>query len=126
MLDLHPLHKPMLTCARQPAKRHLSPWPIHTLLRMYNIMPANYETFSSTSRPPNSICKLTTNIASSRDASKEADLADVAALKIYTDGSGQDGTAGTATILFKGGMATKVLCYQLGHWSTTQPMRPSL
>ena len=33
VLDLHPLRKPMLTCARRCVKRHLS--PIHTLLRMY-------------------------------------------------------------------------------------------
>ena len=39
---------------------------------------------------------------------------DVATLKIYTDGSGQDGTAGAAAILFKGGEAMKILHYQLG------------
>ena len=110
--DSHPLHKPMLTCACRPMKSHLS--PIHTLLPVYNIKPADYEIFSSASWPPNSTCKLTTNIVSSRDESKEADLVDDTALKIYTDGSGQDGMASATAILFEGGKAMKVLCYQLG------------
>ena len=39
---------------------------------------------------------------------------DSAALKIYTDGSGQDGMAGTAAVLLEGGEVTKALHYQLG------------
>ena len=102
----------MLTCACWRVKRHLS--PIHTLLRTYNIKPTDYETFSSASQPPNGTCQLTTDIASSRDNSKEADLADGATLKIYTDGSGQDGMAGTAAVLFERGEVARVLRYQLG------------
>ena len=68
---------------------------------MYNIKLTKYETFSAT-QPPNGTCKLTTNITFSRDKSKEADLADGATLKIYTDDLGQDGMAGTAAVLFEG------------------------
>ena len=67
----------------------------------------------STSRPPNGTCQLTTDTASSRDNSKEADLTDGAALQIYTDGSGQDGMAGAAAVLFERGEVTRVLHYQL-------------
>ena len=57
---------------------------------------------------------LTTDIAASRDSSKAVDIEDGAALKVYTNGSGQDGMAGAATVLYKGDAVTKILKYQLG------------
>ena len=39
---------------------------------------------------------------------------DSTTLKIYTDGSGQDGMAGAAAILLEGGEVAKALRYQLG------------
>ena len=117
--DSHPLYKPVLTCTHRWAKHHLS--PIHVLLRAYDIKPAVYETLSLANRPPNGKCALTTDIDSTRDGSKMADLEDDAALKIYTDGSGQDGMDSTAAVLYKDGAAVKALRYQLGplEWHTT-------
>ena len=91
------------------------------LLRAYDIKPAIYETFSLANRPPNGKCTPTTDIASTRDGLKMVDLEDDAVLKIYTDGSGQDGMAGAAAVLYKDGTAMKALRYQLGplEWHTT-------
>ena len=108
----HPLHKLVQICARRRAKWHLS--PIHLLLRAYNIKPSEYETFSLADRPPNGKCIATTNIATSREESKEVDLEDHAALKVYTDRSGQDSKAGATAVLFKGSSVVGTLQYHLG------------
>ena len=42
------------------------------------------------------------------------DLEDDVAIKIYTNGSGQDGMAGAAAVLYKDGAVVKALHYQLG------------
>ena len=65
-------------------------------------------------RPPNSKCVAVTDIAASREESKEVDLADNVTLQVYTDGSGQDGMVGAAAVLFKGGSVIGTLCYHLG------------
>ena len=117
--DTHPLHKPVLACACRQEKCHLS--PIHLLLQAYKIKPAEFKAFSLANRPPNIKCVLTTDIAATRDSSKVADLEDDAALKVYTDGSGQDGMASATAVLYKGDAVTKTLKYQLGslEWHTT-------
>ena len=50
----------------------------------------------------------------SREESKEADLADNVTLQVYMDRSGQDGMAGAAAVLFKGGSVIGTLRYHLG------------
>ena len=57
---------------------------------------------------------MTTNIATSREESKEADLEDQAVLKVYTDGLGQDSKAGAAVVLIKGSSIVGTLRYHLG------------
>ena len=69
---------------------------------------------SLTDRPPNGKCAVTIDIASSREESKEADLEDSAALKVYTDRLGQDGKAGATVVLFKGSNIAGTLRYHLG------------
>ena len=108
----HPLHKPVCICAHRRAKRHLS--PIHILIHAYDVKPSEDEMLSMAVRPPNSKCAVVTDIAASREESKEADLADNATLQVYTDGSGQDGMAGATAVLFKGGNIIGTLCYHLG------------
>ena len=121
--DSHSLYKPVLTCTCQWAKHHLS--PIHVLLQAYDIKPAVYETLSLANRPPNGKCTLTTDIASTRDGLKTVDLEDDMALKIYTDGLGQDGMASAAAVLYKDGAAMEALRYQLGPlWRPAHPLWP--
>ena len=96
----HPLHKPVHICARRRAKQHLS--PIYLLLHAYSVDPSKYETIAPASRPPNRKHNMVTNIALSREESKEDNDDNKATLKVYMDGSGQEGKAGTAAVLFKG------------------------
>ena len=65
-------------------------------------------------RPPNSKCAVVTDIAASREDSKEADLEDNTTLQVYTDGSGQNSMAGATAVLFKGGSVIGNLHYHLG------------
>ena len=60
-----------------------------------------------------SVLLLLTFVAS-REASKEADLKDNVTLKVYTTRSGQNGMAGTAAVVFKGGNVIGTLHYHLG------------
>ena len=57
---------------------------------------------------------MSIEIASSREESKEADADDEATFKVYTDGSGQDGMAGAAVVLYKGHTLVGSLRYHLG------------
>ena len=103
----HLLHKLVQICACRQAKWHLS--PIHLLLQAYDIDPSKYEMCAPASRPPNSKCILVTDIAPSREESKEANIEDNMTFKVYTDGSGQDGMAGAAAVLYKGDAMIGVL-----------------
>ena len=57
---------------------------------------------------------MPTEIVSSREESKEANADNKAAFKIYMDGSGQDGMAGAAAVLYKGHTLVGSLHYHLG------------
>ena len=76
--------------------------------------PSKFETIAPASRPPNRKYNVPTEITSSREESKEADANDKATFKVYTDGSGQDGMAGAAAVLYKGHALVGSLCYHLG------------
>ena len=53
-------------------------------------------------------------IAGTREESKDKDAMDMADLRAYSDGSGIDGMAGTAAIVFRNGQEVKSICYLLG------------
>src|SRR6266481_4376798 len=110
--ESHPLHRPIRDCVGRWAKRHLS--PLHDILRAYHIRQESFETISSLSRPPNGTCKILTKIASSREESKDDDTGDCANVRIYSDGSGHNKTAGAAAVLFKSDGSRSVLRYLLG------------
>ena len=112
LLVSHPLYKPVCICMQWQAKQHLS--HIHLLLHTYDIDPSKCETCAPASRLPNSMHSILTDIASSREESKEADTEDSTTLKVYTDGLGQDGMVGAATVLYKGNVITGMLQYYLG------------
>ena len=77
----HPIHKLVQICAHRQAKYHLS--PIHLLLGAYNVDPSKFETIAPASRPPNHKYNVPTEIASSREESKEANANDKAALRLH-------------------------------------------
>ena len=81
---------------------------------LFRSKPSEYETFSLADRPPNGKCAVTTDIATSREESKEVDLEDHAVLKVYTNRSGQDSKAGATAVLFKGSSVVGTLRYHLG------------
>ena len=112
LLLSHLLHKLVQICVCWRVKCHLS--PIHMLLQAYNIDPSKIETIALASRPPNHKYNMPTEIASSREESKEADADDKATFKVYTDGSGQDGMASAAAVLYKGHTLVGSLHYHLG------------
>ena len=110
--DTHPLHKIVKVTACQDVKRHRS--PLHLLLHTFRIKPADYELIAPGSRPPNRRDSLLTHIAGSREESWEEDLHDDAKVCIYSDGSGLNGMAAAAAVLFWGGREIEATCYRLG------------
>ena len=110
--DTHPLYKPLRIAARRDVKRHRS--TLHQLIHAYGIRPDDYETISIASRAPNCRSGPQTQVAGSREESKEDDLRDEAELCAYADGSGLDGKAGVATVLYRRGQEVKSLRYSLG------------
>ena len=53
-------------------------------------------------------------IADTREESKDEDVVDTADLRIYSDGSGIEGMAGTAAIIFRNGQKVESIHYLLG------------
>jgi len=108
----HPLHKPLRACAKKMIKSH--PSLLHTLLHMYGINPDTYETVSPASHAPSAEKHFTTEIAESQEESKQRDTDDEYEACVYTDGSGFEGKAGAAAVLYKAGRQIKTLSYCLG------------
>src|SRR6266481_8963449 len=110
--DPHPLHKVVKQTACRDIKHHRS--SLHQLFHTFGLRPAECKTISLTTRPPNKEDIFLTRIAPTREVSKEEDRADQVKLQVYSDGSGLDGEAGAATVLFRGGQAFKMLRHYLG------------
>ena len=64
--------------------------------------------------PPNEISELRLQIADTREESREEDEGDKADVRVYLDGSGIEGMASAATVLFRDGQEIWSLRYQLG------------
>jgi ribonuclease HI len=88
--------------------------PLHHLLHTFNLKPSEYETITPASQTPNSPPNFTTEIADTREESKAADSNDDPDAKVYADGSGIEGNAGAAAVLYKKGRHSKTLRYCLG------------
>ena len=65
-------------------------------------------------RPPNEDGVVWLRIADMREESKDEDAMDMADLRTYSDGSGIDGMAGVAAIIFRNGQEVKSIRYLLG------------
>src|SRR6266481_7547832 len=103
--DPHPLHKVVKQTAHRDIKRHRS--SLHQLFHTFSLRPTECETISLATHPPNKEDVFMTQIAPTREASKEEDQADQVKLQVYSDGSGLDGEAGVAVVLFRDGQVVK-------------------
>ena len=95
-------------------RRHKS--PIHNLMTVYGTDPDSFETIPVAGRNPVRIGKqpFTTIIPGSKEALKEADAQAQQHIKVYTDGSAQEGKVGVAAILTKDGKEVLKAHYHLG------------
>ena len=114
----HPLHKPARKCSTRKVKRHKS--PLHLLMQAYNVRPQEVESIRPAMRNPALTHKrpFTVSIANSKDNSITEDTQAKEKVKIYTDGSAQDGKVGAAALLLREGQPDRKLHYHLG--SSTQ------
>ena len=70
--------------------------------------------------PPNEGSVVHLRIAGMREEDKEDNVEDRVEVHVYSDGSGIDGSAGAAAVLFRDSLEVRSVCYQLG--SLTQHM----
>ena len=111
---LHPLHKPIRKCASRETKRHKS--TLHDLIQAFNIKPNSLETLPTTGGNPATRHKrpFKLTVASDKKASVAADEEGRENIKVYSDGSAQDGKVGAAAVLIQQGKETRTLHYHLG------------
>ena len=96
--ESHPLFKPVRQSARRLLKRHRS--PLHHLFHAFNVRPQDCRTIMPPTPPPNEVSALQLQIADTREESREEDEGDKADMRVYSDGSGIEGMAGAAAVLF--------------------------
>ena len=77
------------------------------------------ETIAPSVHPPNEDGVVRLQIADTREESKDEDVEDTAYLCVYSNGSGIEGMAGAAAIVFRDGQEVKSVHYLLG--PLTQP-----
>jgi ribonuclease HI len=110
----HPLHKPARKCANGTVKRHRS--TLHELMQAFKIKPCLLETLATTGRDPAKAHKrpFKLDIAKDKEASIKADKEGREIIKVYSDGSAQEGKVGAAAILIRPGKETRKLHCHLG------------
>jgi ribonuclease HI len=110
----HPLHKPAKKCANRATKRHRS--TLHDLMQAFNIKPNLLETLTTTGGNPATRYKrpFKIDITSDKEASIKADADGKEKIKVYSDGSAQEGKVGAAAILIRPGKETRKLHFHLG------------
>ena len=110
----HPLHDPAKKCTSRRVKRHKS--PLHQLMQTYNVRPQDVESITPAPRNPALTHKrpFTISISNSKDDSVREDSQATEKVKVYTDGSAQDGKVGAAALLIRPGQPNRKLHFHLG------------
>jgi ribonuclease HI len=95
-------------------KRHRS--TLHELMQAFKIKPSSLETLATTGGNPAKTHKrpFKMDIAKDKEASIKADKEGREIIKVYSDGSAQDGKVGAAAVLIHPGKETRKLHYHLG------------
>ena len=81
-----------------PAKRHIT--NIQHLLKLFQIDLLSLEDIPVTTKPPSYRLPIDIRIANSKEESLEDESKDEANIRIYTNGSCQNGMVGTAAVLY--------------------------
>lgn len=110
--ETHPLHSVVRTCARHYVKKNRA--PLHILTHLYKIVPDDVEVITPVRQLPTYQRPFTTRIAASREESLEYDRQNKARIRIYTDGSGYQGHAGAAAVMYRNEDLPVTLQYHLG------------
>ena len=110
----HPVTKLYRKASKHNVKRHKS--PIHNLAAAFEAAHGDYETILVAGRNPATLGKqpFRTDIPGNKDEAKSKDEKAPEHIRIYSDGSMQDGSVGAAAVLTKNGKVTKALHYHLG------------
>ena len=113
----NPVSAQALKYFSKPAKRHKT--NIQLLLEIFEIDPTIYETIPPYGLPPAHCLPIDTHIAENKEKAIEEEAKDNATIKIYTDGSSQDGQVGASAVLYHVHNniilePTNVLRYRLG------------
>ena len=112
LLKSHLLHRPLHSCTHRLVKRH--PSPLHTLSHIFGLKPDAFEEIVPFTHAPDTLHCYSTNIATSREESKEEEADDMADTKVFTDGLGVEGETGAVAVLYKKGKRIADLKYHLG------------
>jgi len=110
----HPLRPIVWKAGATPPKTHLS--PIENLVRIFEMNPQRFEIIRPARTPPSYRPPFSTDIADSREESMENERKDKTSIKIFSDGSGFEGSTGAAAVLLREGqlVPTATLTYHLG------------
>src|SRR5271156_6298685 len=108
----HPLHKAAQKAATRLPKKH--PSPLQIILHSLPFLPSEIETIDTIKKPPNWTPPVETYVSASDEEAIERENTCEDEVKIYTDGSGQNGYIGAAAVLTRGFHPFQTARYHLG------------
>jgi len=110
----HPIQAMVQRYSKAPVKTHLP--PLQKMIKQFQIKPQCYETIMPDPHSPTYKKTFTLTIAESKEESIKEEKKDEADIRIYTDGSGYEGSIGATAVLYRKGVQEpmKTLCFHLG------------
>jgi ribonuclease HI len=112
----HPLFQPIRNAAKRYVKKHRS--PLHNLFHLTKVTPNSIESISTVRRRPNYKKKFSTHIAQDKEkALTAANTLHKSKYTVYSDGSGFEGGAGAAAVMYINQVESQSLWLHLGPMS---------